>query len=356
MPLRDFAFGLFGRRARAEDSKDRGRGAALHVIILDGTMSSLAPGRETNAGQAFKLLKEMIGTANLTVYYEAGIQWRDWRSTWDVMTGVGINRQIKRAYGVLASRYRPGDRIILLGYSRGAFAVRSLAGVIERVGLVRKEEATERLIARAYRHYRSGGQSEAAKGFAQTHCHQGLVIDALGVFDTVKALGLRLPLVWRWGKRNHDFHDDALGAHIANGFQALALDEDRAAYAPLIWRNPPGWQGRLLQVWFRGVHADIGGQVGAQRAARPLANIPLVWMLTELSACGLPLPPGWQGRFAQDVTAPSIGKWQGWAKLFLNRRRRRVGEDPSEYLHPSVTQDAELPGLPRLDLHNETGG
>ena len=113
--LRDWVLGLLDRRPRAEESPLRTRGPATHVIILDGTMSSLAPGRETNAGILFKLLCESGRRANLSVYYEAGIQWRDWKGTLDVMTGTGINRQIERAYGVLASRYRPGDRIMLVG-------------------------------------------------------------------------------------------------------------------------------------------------------------------------------------------------------------------------------------------------
>ncbi|HSG57241.1 MAG TPA: DUF2235 domain-containing protein, partial [Paracoccaceae bacterium] len=67
------------------------RGAVTHVIILDGTMSSLAPGEETNAGLTYRLLKEMNGAVSL--YYEAGVQWHDWRKTADVMMGRGINRQ-----------------------------------------------------------------------------------------------------------------------------------------------------------------------------------------------------------------------------------------------------------------------
>lgn len=73
--------------------------------------------------------------------------------------GPGINRQIRRAYGYLASRYRPGDRIFLFGYSRGAFAVRSLAGIMDRVGLLRADQATERNVQLAYRHYRAGGKA-----------------------------------------------------------------------------------------------------------------------------------------------------------------------------------------------------
>ena len=350
MPIRDWFFGLFGRRARTEEGGMRKRGAATHVVILDGTMSSLVVGRETNAGIAFKLMSEVSARSNMTVHYEAGIQWRDWSNTWDVMTGKGINRLIRRAYGVVASRYRPGDRIVLIGYSRGAFAVRSLAGVIDMVGLLRHDCATERQIRQAYRHYQSGAQSDAAKAFRKEYCNPDATIEAVGVFDTVKALGVRLPIVWKWGQRQHDFHNDALGPHIRNGFHALAFDETRRAYAPVMWKSLPEWDGHMEQVWFRGTHADVGGQVWQHPAARPLANIPLVWMLQRMAACGVALPDGWEKRFVQDPHAPSIGRWHGWARVFLSRKRRKVGIDPSESLHPSISSVASA------ELHDQASG
>ncbi|SMY08972.1 DUF2235 domain-containing protein [Flavimaricola marinus] len=338
MPLRDWIFGLFNSRPRRKDSRGRRRGPTTHVIILDGTMSSLARGLETNAGKTFKLLRDGGLREDLTVYYEAGIQWRDWGSTVDVMTGRGINRQIERAYGVLASRWRPGDRIVLIGYSRGAYAVRSLAGVIGNVGLVRSREATVRNIRQAYRHYRDGAQSEAAEEFNRLFCHPDVEIEAVAVWDTVKALGLRLPILWRWAQARHDFHDHSLGPHVHNGFHALALDETREAYAPVLWTTDPSWPGRMEQVWFNGTHGDVGGQIDGVVEARPLANIPLVWLLDRLELCGLPLPDGWRERFPQDPSAPSIGTWRRWGKLFLSRRRRIYGRDPSERLHPTVTR------------------
>lgn len=336
MPLRDWFFDLFGRRARTEEGGGRKRGPATHVVILDGTMSSLEPGRETNAGLTFKLLKEVSRNANLTVYYEAGIQWRDWRGTWGVMTGKGINRQIERAYGVVASRYREGDQIVLIGYSRGAYAVRSLAGVIDLVGLVRADCATVRAVRQAYRHYRIGARGPTAEVFRDHYCHPQVQVEAVAVWDTVKALGLRLPIVWRWAQSQHNFHNHALGDHIRNGFHAVAMNERREAYAPVMWACPTGWKGNMEQVWFRGNHADVGGQVGEYPKARPLANIPLIWMLDRLSACGVPLPDGWRTRFPQDVTAPSIGNWHGWAKIFLSRRKRVIGRCHSERVHESV--------------------
>lgn len=356
MPLRDWFFGLFGRSPRTEEEGARTKASATHVIILDGTMSSLEPGRETNAGLTYKLLREAGRSGNLTLHYEAGIQWRYWRNIWDVMTGRGINRQIMRAYGVLASRYRTGDRIILIGYSRGAYAVRSLAGAVDLVGLLRHESATERAIQQAYRHYRAGAQSDAAKAFRETYCHSNVGIEAVAVWDTVKALGLRLPIIWRWSEGRHGFHNDALGAHIRHGFHALALDETRVPYAPIMWRIDEKTQTSVEQVWFRGNHGDVGGQVRAFPPARPLANIPLVWMLGRLEACGVILPEGWQDRFPQDVTAPSVGKWRGWSKVLLTRRKRKVGRDPSERIHESVSgvRPAQLGSVPQL--HDQTSG
>ena len=336
MALRDWIFGFFGSKARSEEGSARKRGKATHVVILDGTMSSLDEGHETNAGRTLHLLQEAGRSANLTVYYEAGIQWQDWYGTWSVMTGKGINKQIERAYGVLASRYRPGDQIILIGYSRGAYAVRSLAGVIGFVGLVRAEHATVRTVRQAYRHYKTGARSAAATVFREKFCHEDTQIEAVAVWDTVKALGLRLPIVWRWAQAQHNFHSHHLGDHVRHGFHALALDETREAYAPVMWETEPDWEGHLDQVWFKGSHGDIGGQLNGDETARPLANIPLVWMLSQLEGCGLTLPEGWYERFTQDVSAPSVGTWRRWGKLFLSRRKRIILATPSERLHPTV--------------------
>lgn len=319
----------------------RARGQVTHVIILDGTMSSLSPGCESNAGLSYKLLAEM-GGANLSLYYEAGVQWQDWRKTPDVMMGRGINRQIRRAYGYLASRYKSGDRIFLLGYSRGAYAVRSLAGLIDSVGLLRDDHATERNIMTAYRHYQCNPGGRAAKVFTRQFCHPEAPVEMVGVWDTVKALGLRLPVLWRWSEAAHSFHSHRLGPSVRHGYHALALDETRAVFEPVMWESPAGFDGKIEQVWFRGSHGDVGGQQSGFHEGRPLANIPLVWMLERAEICGLPLPEGWRERFPQDVRAPSIGTWRGWGKIFLLRAARKIGDDPSERLHESVKDTAHV--------------
>lgn len=336
--VRDWITKFFGVEPRVADGQPRERGQATHVIILDGTASSLEDGCETHAGITYKLLNEAGRKANLTVHYEAGIQWRDWRGTWDVMTGKGINRQIERAYGVLASRYKIGDRIVLIGYSRGAYAVRSLAGVIDVVGLVNSKCATERTIRTAYRHYRTGGRSRFAEKFREQFCHPraDTPVEAVAVWDTVKALGLRVPILWRWMNPAQPFHNHKLGPNVRNGFHAMALDETREAYAPVLWTLPTGWTGHMEQVWFRGAHSDVGGQIGRFPGARPVANIPLVWMLKRLEMCNLPLPDDWASRFETDVNGPICGSWRGWGKVFWGRRKRLVGMDSSERLHNTV--------------------
>ncbi|MFN3327205.1 MAG: phospholipase effector Tle1 domain-containing protein, partial [Bryobacteraceae bacterium] len=158
--------------------------------------------------------------------------------------------------------------------------------------------------------------------------------------DTVKALGLRLPLLWMFTPDRHAFHSHQLGPSIRHGFHALALDETRMAFAPVMWECPPGWEGNVEQVWFRGAHGDIGGQIGGFRPARPLANIPLVWMLDRAETLGLALPEGWRARFPCDPEAPMVGTWRSWGKAFLWRRQRTVGRDRSERLHPTAVRSA----------------
>ena len=338
-----YEWALPGGEERLRAGREGGharRGPVKHVVILDGTMSSLLPGEESNAGRIFRLLARERGT-HLNLYYEAGLQWQDWRSTLGVMMGRGLNRQIRRAYGHLSSRYRPGDTIYLIGFSRGAYAVRSLAGAIERVGLLRAEDAIERNVRQAWRYYRNPPAQGVLEAHRRAHCHAEVPIEMVGVFDSVKALGLRLPLLWRWDAATYAFHSDALGASVRHGYHALALHETRVAYSPVLWRSVPGSCKDVQQMWFRGAHGDIGGHLEGFEPARPLANIPLVWMLERGEAAGLPLPDGWHREIHCDPGAPSVGTWRGWGWLFLLRARREVGVDPSESVHETAGEAAQ---------------
>ena len=209
--------GFFRRTERTVQQHTRE--AVDHVVLLDGTMSTLEPGDETNVGLIYKLLDEAAQSQRIGLFYEAGNQWSDWSKTLDIIEGRGINRQIRRVYGWLATRYRPGDRIFLIGYSRGAYAVRSLAGVIQEVGLLRPDQATERMVDLAYRHYQVGSDAEVRQEFFEAYCHETVPIEMIGCFDTVKALGFRAPFVWKWAEVKHAFHSHHLGPDVKHGFQ-----------------------------------------------------------------------------------------------------------------------------------------
>ncbi|MBF9030226.1 DUF2235 domain-containing protein [Rhodobacterales bacterium HKCCE3408] len=314
-------------------------------MLLDGTNSTLVRGRETNIGLTYRLLSEVGPSANLTIYYEPGIQWRGWRHTHEVLAGIGINRMIRRAYLFLARNYRPGDRIIMMGFSRGAYAIRSLGGLIDTMGLLRPAQIRQETLDRVYDLYRTDPQGTQAQALKSSLCHAEVPIAFMGVYDTVRALGVRWPLLWRFSGTPHPYHNHALGPSVRIGRHALAMHETREAFAPVLWQVPPERVGPVIQMWFRGTHGDIGGHLNGWNQARPLSNISLVWMLGEAEAAGLPLPLYWRNRFLTDPKAPSVGSLQGWAKLFFARRRRKIGIDPSERIHPTARAAAERAGL-----------
>ena len=282
-------------------------------------------------------------SAPVQLHYAPGEQWQAWRGLPKLTMGSELERSICAAYQWIARRWRPGDPLFLFGYSRGAFAVRSLAGMIGRVGLLTHHHATPENVARAWSLYRNGPDL-ASERLQPGLCHAHVPIRMIGVFDTVMALGIRLPLLWMLTEPRFRFHDEHLGDFVEYGAQALALDETRAAFHPLIW-DTRDTSGRIEQMWFRGCHADIGGQLSGYEASRPLANIPLVWMMSQAETRGLPLPQGWQDRFVCDVTAPSVGSWAGWGKAFLARAARIAGRYPTEFLHPSVPRPYPGPAL-----------
>ena len=312
------------------------RAPRTHVFIIDGTLSRLHEGYESNAGQLYKLLSEEGRTVQQTVGYDPGIQGEGLRKWLNVAAGLTINQSIEAGYATLASRYAPGDKLMIFGYSRGAYAARSLAGFIGRVGLLRRSHAMQRRVHRAFRYYQAREMSAEAERFAERYCHRDVQIDLLGVWDTVRALGLPYPVLSRLAPMATEFHDHHLGRQVRWAVQALALDETRTAYAPLPWKAQPGWQGRLEQMWFAGAHSDVGGQLGHFPRARPLGNIPLVWMLERAEAAGMDLPEGWRERFETDPAAPAMGARRRQARFFLARARRQAGACGSEAEHPSV--------------------
>src|SRR5690606_21816140 len=112
-------------------------------------------------------------------------QWNSWRTIPDLIMGHGLTMRIVHAYTWLARNYRPGDRIFLFGYSRGAFAIRSLAGMISRVGLLLQDRVTDRNVRLAWRYYSQGGADPVLGRFRRRRAHDNVPIRMVGCFDTV---------------------------------------------------------------------------------------------------------------------------------------------------------------------------
>ncbi len=310
-----------------------------HVFIIDGTLSRLAPGQETNAGLLYKLLCKLPSSDDLTVGYDPGVQGYGLMKWVDVITGRGINQSIQAGYRELCTLYQPGDRILLFGFSRGAYAVRSIAGMIATVGLLRARFANDHRITKAFNYYQLEHLSKRAKAFVRAYTHPDRVeIEMIGVWDTVKALGVPLPLLSRLTPMATEFHNHDLSPVIRNAFQALAADENRTAFAPIVWTCQPNWHGRLEQAWFPGAHSDVGGHIYDLPQYRPLANLSLNWMLERADECGLPLPEGWRSMFETDACGAMQGAYLGSSKYFLFRKNRRFGSPKTDFVHPSILE------------------
>jgi uncharacterized protein (DUF2235 family) len=190
-------------------------------------------------------------------YYHPGVGTEEvsWLGrAWAGSTGAGLARNIKSAYYWLAENFRPGDEIYLLGFSRGAFTVRSLSGFLSSRGLCQEPDWS--IIDPAYDEYRKHTKKEIDLGrFRQVSIH------FLGVWDTVGALGIPPDLPWlmRLGARRQKLHNTDLSPAVTHAFQALAIDESRRTFSPALWTGRSAQNLEVVQTWFPGVHADVGG-------------------------------------------------------------------------------------------------
>ena len=237
-------------------------------------------------------------------YYHQGVgtEGSRLRRIIDGGTGTGLGKNIKSAYRWLAATYKPGDRIFLLGFSRGAYTVRSLGGVLALCGVpggfadvtrwdgfseAIKGEEVRTLAASAvkdvYMIKDATARAEAAAAFRQRHGTQPAPPFFVGVWDTVRALGL--PGIGSLPGR-HKFHDAILNRQVAHGRHALAIDENRQVFAPELWDEREAPPGQIRQAWFAGVHTDIGGGYGLKMG---LSDLSLGWMIAEAQAISHPL-------------------------------------------------------------------
>jgi uncharacterized protein (DUF2235 family) len=174
--------------------------------------------------------------------------------------GDGIEANIRELYRFLVYNFEPNDEIYLFGFSRGAFTVRTLAGFMNKVGLIQKDD--DYFVPDLYDCYEQSkgpGTPEWALAFRHINDPRPCPpIRFIGVWDTVGALGAPGFMGQLLNKNKYQYHDVSLNPLIANAFHALAIDEQRKPFMPNIWTRPTGWAGHLEQAWFAGVHSNVG--------------------------------------------------------------------------------------------------
>ncbi|GAA4914917.1 putative alpha/beta hydrolase family protein DUF2235 [Actinomycetospora succinea] len=261
------------------------------VVCCDGTWNTATD--HTNV----RRLYDRLATTDdqLPRYFEGlGTDGGPVRRALDGALGVGLPEAIREIYRWLAETFRPGDELVLLGFSRGAFTVRSTVGMLAACGLVaftpdqddaERDAVVARVFAEGYR------AKQELHGLA---FHPGFALDDrapiafLGVWDTVGALGIPRTFGLLSGLAGRDlfeFHDLELAPDVRHARQAVALDERRGPYVPSVWSTPPpDRHTTFAQVWFPGGHGDVGGG----KPETGLSDGALRWMADELDATVVP--------------------------------------------------------------------
>ncbi|MEJ2317618.1 MAG: DUF2235 domain-containing protein [Gammaproteobacteria bacterium] len=260
------------------------------VLLSDGTGKRGGVGYETNIWRLYKAL--VVDDERQLVYYDDGVGSEKSRMSKILggITAIGMDLNIQQLYGFLVRQWKPGDRIYLFGFSRGAFSVRLLSDMILRCGIidlqrVRSEKALDQLVKTAYSaclksFYRPG----YAHRFRQAHASPAEpIIQFIGVWDTVGAIGLpfREARIAMHNMMEYGYRGHGLDSRVINARQVFAIDDCRQTFHPVVWDEhfEPS-PGRIRQLWFAGVHANVGGGYPKNQ----LSRVSLEWMIGEIRA------------------------------------------------------------------------
>ena len=261
------------------------------VLCFDGTWND--PDDNTNV---IKIYRSVLGedkspdragvpvpTPNVPTikWYDKGVGTERWNRIRGGLTGRGLAQNILQGYKFLADNYQIGDEIYLFGFSRGAYTARSLAGLIRNIGILKKDYAQEErlednpVLMNGFWLYQSrdaSADTAAAKFFRAKYSIDNIEIRFLGVWDTVGAMGIPSNNLDKVDRR-YEFHDTELSRRVKSAYHALSIDETRPEFIPTLWTSEPKTEQTLEQVWFAGVHSEVGG--GKKQS---LTDVPLRWM------------------------------------------------------------------------------
>ncbi len=279
------------------------------ILLSDGTGNGAAKKNRTNVWRLYRALD--LHRDDQIAFYDDGVGSQEFLPL-KILGGTigwGLKRNVIELYKFLCRNYEHGgdgddpDRIYLFGFSRGAFTVRVLAGMIEFCGLYteyRDEDDLHTTVRRNYRAFRSkfrhGVLSRAFRSVFRTQSTApGTVkpeIEFIGVWDTVDAYGLpidELAILWDRLIFPIRFPDQRLSTKVKRACHALSIDDERHTFHPVLWDESEEHElaesgqvqpGRIEQVWFAGVHSDVGGGY----PMNDLSLVPLDWMIFKVEA------------------------------------------------------------------------
>jgi len=263
------------------DQSDRGRQVPSNVVKLVRAVDEHC----TEIRQQ-KYYDRGVGTADLFDKFRGGV------------AGKGLFKNVREAYEWLIEHHNDDkDEIFLFGFSRGAFTARSLAGLLNLLGIpnlrggpgLREAGAEAKRLAKAaatiYRIDSHVAREDNAQRFRREHACKDGTVTMLGVWDTVGALGIpTVGPIGRLTRKRHGFHDVTLGANVRNAYHALAINERRGPFEPTLWEKYDPDNGQTVeQVWFPGVHTNIGGGY----VDSGLSDRALFWMIRKAEGLGL---------------------------------------------------------------------
>lgn len=259
------------------------------VFCADGTWDGKSA--ETNVS---KLFNALIISSGQIPFYDSGVG-ADGCPIEKLVGGAfgdGLFQKIKDGYTKISQVYEAEDELFLFGFSRGAYTARSLAGMIAICGLPSKG-FDDQLVESAFQAYRNKDQRDAI--LATLSPKYGMFnaqITMIGVWDTVGSLGIPA-LFGGVSPINYGFLDTTLHPDVKNAYHALAIDERRCEFPATLWTSAPAPGQTIQQVWFCGVHSDVGGgyEVNGYKSSTALSDITLSWMIHKARSLGVSISP-----------------------------------------------------------------
>jgi uncharacterized protein (DUF2235 family) len=260
------------------------------IISCDGTNNQFS-GNHTNVIRNYKIADGPPSPVQ-ACYYDPGVgtmslagTWTKLQEWWSIIIGLafgaGLNADIEEAYRYLMKVYEPGDRIFLFGFSRGAFTVRALAGMLNAVGLLYPD--SDQLVPYARKYWQQYGKPDSQGAAVCNEFKATLArpcpVFFIGVWDTVSSVGLK-NIILHITDYPFSFKNPAV-THVRH---AVSIDERRAFFRQnLMGRATPDQDVR--NVWFAGVHSDVGGGYPSEESG--LSKLAYKWIVDEAVACGL---------------------------------------------------------------------